>query len=183
MQKVKPVLLLLVGMILIKIDYVFCQSKEGLINGFCKKLGSSQYQVLNRTFSVSDEIEDGKEFESVLFPIIKNGNLIAKNFADLMGEEVDFEVINNQIMLEEINQIPSSCKSKTIRKYPSKSKKYYSVKISNPVILNGKNKTIGFLIIRSTSNNAVLTTLTAILYEWNEESWSEIHRQELEFHD
>ncbi len=183
MQKVRNVLLLLVGMIAININATFGQQKDKLIEKVCTALDPSKYQVLKHSFSISEEFDEGKAFESVVFPIIKEESLIAKSFSDLLGEEIDFGALNDDIKRQDVYPITTNCQLKSFKKYPSKSKKYFSVKISNPVILSGKNKTIGILLIRSNSNNSVLTPLTVLLFEWNKDSWDEIARKELEFHD
>lgn len=176
-------LLLLLGMLFINVSPTFGQSKDSLIEIVCNSLHPTKYKVLNHTFSISEEFDEGKAFESAIFPIIKEGNLIANSFSDLLGEEIDFRALNDDIKRQVVYPITTNCKLKTFQKHPSKSKKHFSVKISNPVILSGKNKTIGILLIRSNSNNYILSPLTVLLFEWNEESWIEIKRQELEFHD
>jgi len=111
-------LLLLVGMLFINVSPTFGQSKDSLIEIVCHSLDPSKYQVLDHTFPFSDEVNEGLTLESILFPIIRNGELISNNLSDFMEEAVDFNVIDDQIKLQTFYPITTNCKLKTFQRYP-----------------------------------------------------------------
>ncbi|TDQ17331.1 hypothetical protein DFQ04_1983 [Algoriphagus boseongensis] len=181
--KVKNVLILSAMLILINFIECYGQEHEELLIKTCSLIDSSKYKIYRQSFPISTEIENGEALESIFFPLILNGNLESKNLSDFIGSPIDYINLTNQILNQKSYRLPNECGLNVVRKFPSDSKRFYTIMVSNPIILSGRKRTLGFILIRSNSNNALLAPLKGILYEWNGSIWKEIIRKELEFHD
>lgn len=183
MQKEKNVLKLIVCLILINSQICLGQNSEELFTQSCNLIDGSMYKLWHKTFPFSDEIQNEKTLESIFFPLILNGVLVSKSLTDYIGNPIEDTNLTEKINCQKTYFLPSDCNIRKIRKYPSKSKRFYSVKFSNPIIIKGNKRTVGFILIRSNSNNSELTPLIGILYKWNDNLWEEVIRKELEYHD
>lgn len=186
MQKAKSALILAVLIVLTNSIYLSAQTKsEKLINKVCVLLekGEGKYKIFNKTFAFSEEIGNGSELESIFFPLITDGQLISDSLSTLIGEKIDMNILDTLIDSSYETTISDECNLKSIKQWPKKSNKYWSLKISSPLIINTKARTIGFLIIKSNSNHSELTPLTAFMFLWENNEWIEVSRKELLFLD